>query len=141
LNCSIPPKPSEFGYFVAHTFEEKARSALSESLDAFVHLFAYVSFCIAICRAAEDPSSISLSTSTKPRWFLILSDPDSKIHPGFLQLLADSPIADFTTTPQRVGLIINVAQCSWLHLCPYMASECPSMVLLGFSPCLSTTSF
>jgi hypothetical protein len=135
LNCSIPLKPSEFGYFVAHTSEEKARSALSESLDAFVLLFAYVSFCIAISRAPEDPSSISLSTSTKPRWFLDLSDPGSKIHPEFLQRLADSPIADFTTTPQRVGLIINVAQCSWLHLCPYMwRANVPVWFYWGFPP-------
>lgn len=120
MNCSIPPKPSDFSYFDAHPSNEDARSALSESLDVFVLLFAYVSFCIAIRRAATDPSSISLSTSTKPRWFLDLFDPESKIHPEFLQLLADSPIADFTTTPQHLGLIINVARCSWLHLCPYM---------------------
>ena len=50
LTCLVPIKPSEFSYFMVHSFEEKARSAISESLDGFVILFAYLSFCIAICK-------------------------------------------------------------------------------------------
>jgi hypothetical protein len=96
LECSTPPNPSHFGYLKSHVKEHKARYALSQSLDAFVLLLAYVSFFIAICRAPEDPASISLMTSTKPRWFRELSD---RIHPEFFQFLADSPISGFTTTP------------------------------------------
>jgi len=44
----------------------------------------------------------------------------SRIHPEFLQLLANSPISDFSTTTNRVGAIINVAHCPWLRLVPYM---------------------
>jgi hypothetical protein len=102
LTCSPPSKPSDFGYFAAHSSEEEARSALSESLDAFVVLFAYVSFCIAICRTLDDPLSVSLSTA-KPRWFRDLSsNRHERFHPEWLQLLSDSPIVDFTT-PQRLG--------------------------------------
>ena len=120
LNCPVPPTPSQFGYSKAHSTKKKAWSALSESFDAFVLLFAYVSFCIAICRAPGDPASISLLTSMQPRWFQDLSAWKSRIHPEWLQLLADSPISDFTTTPQHLGTIINVSQCSWINLVPPM---------------------
>jgi hypothetical protein len=119
LHCSAACTPSEFRYSKGHSIEKKARSALSESIDAFV-LFAYVSFCIAICRSPDDPATISLSASTQPRWFRDLSARKSKIHPEFLQLLVDSPISDFTTTPQRLGSIINISQCPWMNLVPYM---------------------
>lgn len=39
LVLSPPAKPSDFSYFSAHSSEEKARSAISQSLDAFVILF------------------------------------------------------------------------------------------------------
>ena len=85
-------------------------------------LFAYVSFYIAICRSAGDPARISSSssTSTHPGWFQRLSLRQSRIHPEWLQLLADSPISDFTSTPQRVGAILNVSRCSWIDLVPNM---------------------
>jgi hypothetical protein len=104
-----------------------------------VILLAYVSFFIAICRASDDPTSISLSTSDleQPRWFHDLSP---EVKPECLQLLVDLPVANFSTTTQRVGTIINVSQCSWLHLVPYVESECPNMALLGYSPCLCTAS-
>jgi hypothetical protein len=35
---------------------------------------------------------------------------------SWLRLLADSPISDFTTTPQRVGANINASRCSWILL-------------------------
>jgi hypothetical protein len=135
LNCSPPPNPSNFGYFKAHSSKEKARSALSESLDAFVVLFAYVSFCIAICRTSDDPLSVSLSTA-KPRWFRDLSsERHQRFHPEWLQLLSDSPIADFTTVPQRLGMIINVARCSWLRLVPYMLkTNIPIWLYWGVPP-------
>jgi hypothetical protein len=137
LNCSAPPLPSKFGYFDAHSTEKKARSALSKSIDAFVLLFAYVSFCIAICRDSRDPLSISLSSSTKPKWFQELSARKNRIHPEFLQLLADSPISQFTsTTPQRLGTIINVSQCPWVHLVvPYLLkANVPIWLYWGIPP-------
>jgi hypothetical protein len=133
---SAPAKPSDFGYFRSHLSEEKARSAISESLDAFVILFAYVSFCIAICRAQGDPASVSLSTSkSKPRWLQLLSDKDSMLHPESVRLLADSPIADFTSGTQRLGAIINVSCCSWMHLVPYMMrANVPIWLYWGVPP-------
>jgi hypothetical protein len=123
FSCAAPPKPSHFGYSKEYRTESKARLALSDSVDTFVLLFAYVSFYIAICRdTSKDPTSISLSsaTATQPNWFQRLSERKSKIHPGFLRLLADSPISNFTTTTARTGSIINVSRCSWLSLVPYM---------------------
>ena len=113
--CLTPAKPSEFGYFKAHDSEDEARSALSKSLDAFVILLAYVSFYIALCSKRD-----AVSVSSKPIWFQVLSDRKDEIHPEWIQLLADSPIADFTTPPQRLGTIVNVSRCSWLNLVPYM---------------------
>jgi hypothetical protein len=120
LNCSVPPNPSQFGYLKGYSTEKKARAALSESIDAFVVLFAYVSFCIAICRNKGDPETVDLSLSKQPRWVQKLSHSQSRIHLEFLQLLANSPISDFSTASNRVGAIINVSQCSWLSLVPYM---------------------
>ena len=79
LVCSDPPKPSEFGYSKCYRTKVKARLALSTSLDAFVLLFAYVSFYIAICRSSDDLACISSSSSTsmQPRWFPW----QSRIHP------------------------------------------------------------
>jgi len=138
LNCSVSPSPSNFGYSKAYLTEKKARSALSESVDAFVLLFAYVSFFIAMCRVRDDPATVSLSpSSTNPRWFRHLSSQESRIHPEWLQLLADSPISDFTstTTPQRVGTIINVSQCSWIHLVPrILMANVPIWLYWGIPP-------
>ena len=138
LNCSVSPSPSNFGYSKAYLTEKKARSALSESVDAFVLLFAYVSFFIAMCRVRDDPATVSLSpSSTNPRWFRHLSSQESRIHPEWLQLLADSPISDFTstTTPQRVGTIINVSHCSWIHLVPrILMANVPIWLYWGIPP-------
>jgi hypothetical protein len=135
LDCPVPPSPSKFGYAKGYSTERKARLALSESVDAFVLLFAYVSFCIAMRRAPEDPPSISFSTSTKPWWYRELSARQSNIHPEFLQLLADSPISDFSTTPQRVGTIINVSRCSWIQLVPRMLkANVPIWLYWGIPP-------
>jgi hypothetical protein len=135
LHCSWPSLPSEFGYLKAHRTKAKAEMALSESRSAFELLFAYVSFCIAICRIVNDPVSVSSSTSVKPRWFQVLSNPKNKIHPEWLQLLVDSPIADFSTTPQRRGAIINVSRCSWIHLVPTMLkANVPIWLYWGIPP-------
>ena len=135
IDCSVPPNPSKFGYSKDYFTETKAQIALSQSVDAFVLLFAYVSFCIAICRVSDDPTSISLSTSTQPRWLQELSAPESKIHPEFLQLLMDSPIVDFTATPQRLGTIIDISQCSWINLVPCMINaNVPIWLYWGIPP-------
>src|SRR5271156_647664 len=135
LVCVTPNKPSEFGYFVAHSSEEKARSALSKSLDGFVILFAYLSFLIALVRSPDDPPKVSSTTTKKPRWLETLSHRRNRLHPQWIQLLADSPIADFTTGPQRLGAIVNVARCSWMHLVPYMLkANVPIWLYWGVPP-------
>lgn len=136
LNCSEPPKPSQFGYLKGYSTEKEARGALSESIDAFVVLFAYVSFCIAISRSKDDPDTVDLSLSVQPLWVRELSLKRSRIHPEFLQLLASSPISDFSTS-NRVGAIINVAHCSWLSLVPYMLwAKVPIWLYWGIPPAL-----
>jgi hypothetical protein len=138
LSVNTPSKPSDFGYFTTHPTEETARTALSQSLDAFVILLACVSFYIAISRIQGDPLSISSSTSeSKPRWLRDLADRKNRIHPEWLQLLADSPVANFTSGPQRLGGIVNVSRCSWLHLVPYMIeANVPLWFYWGIPPTL-----
>jgi hypothetical protein len=122
FSCSAPLNPSDFGYCKSYQTEAKARYALSQSLDAFVLLFAYVSFCIALCRESDDPVSISSSSSPsmQPGWFQHLSLKESNLHLEWLCLLADSSIPDFTDTSTRVGTIVNVSRCSWFVLVPFM---------------------
>jgi len=135
LDCSDPPSPLKFGYSKTYTKERKARLAISESIDSFVLLFSYVSFCIAMCRNTGDPASISLSESTQPRWFQVLSARRNRIHPEWLQLLVDSPISNFTTTTQRRGAIFNVSKCTWIHLVPRMLiSNIPLWFYWGIPP-------
>jgi hypothetical protein len=137
LNFSEPPKPTQFGYLKGYTTAKKARVALSESIDAFVVLLAYVSFCIAICRRKDDPGTVDLSLSEQPQWVRELSLKRSRTHPEFLQLLANSPISDFSAASNRVGAIINVAQCSWLSLVPYMlTANVPIWLYWGIPPVL-----
>ena len=134
--CS-DPNPSQYGYSKCHRTKAKARQAISNSLDAFVLLFACVSFHIAICRRSDDPARISTSSSpsTLPRWFQHLSLRQNKIHPEWLQLLADSPISDFTSTSQRVGAILNVSSCSWFDLVPNMLkANVPIWLYWGTAP-------
>ena len=59
----------------------------------------------------------------------------ARFHPEWLQLLVDSPIADFTTAPQRLGAIVNVARCSWLRFVPYMLkTNIPVWLYWGVPP-------
>ena len=76
LNCLMPPNPSQFGYLKGYPTEKKAHCALSESIDTFVLLFAYVSFCIAICRCKEDPDTVDLSLSKQWMIMNLTSDKD-----------------------------------------------------------------
>ena len=104
LNWSVPPNPSQFGYLKVHSTEKKARFASSESLDSFVLLFAYISFRIAICRAPDDPATISLSTSTQPRY-----------HP-----FDTFPLHESRLRPQSV--IFNAGSKHWCSSCYFVAT-------------------
>jgi len=135
LDCSAPRSPSDFGYSKNYPKERKARLAISESIDSFVLLFSYISFCIAMCRNPGEPAFVSLSESTRPNWFQVLSARQNRIHPEWLQLLVDSPISNFTTTPQRRGAILNVSKCTWIHLVPRMLqSNIPIWFYWGIPP-------
>ena len=98
-------------------------------------LFAFVSFCIAIDRAGEDPGPVSSLTPEKwLRWLQVLSERTSKVHPEWVQLVVDSPIADFTTS-QCLGAIINVFSCTWHHLVSYMLrANVPIWLYWGILP-------
>jgi pimeloyl-ACP methyl ester carboxylesterase len=51
-----------------------------------------------------------------PKWVKILTN-EAKIHPEWVQQLRDSPIANFTDSVPKVGVVIDVHQCKWLgHL-------------------------
>jgi len=102
-----------------------------------VLLFTFVSFCIAICRSSYDPASISSSSSTLtlPRWFQRSFFRQSRIHLEWLQLLADSSISNFITTPQRVSTVVNAHRRSWIDLAPFMLrANVPIWLYWGIPP-------
>jgi len=111
----IPAKPSLHGYFISHATREAATLAINNSVDGFVVYTAYISFLIALCQF----------TATTSIWHgfsieNLFINAGIKSHPEWISGLLQSGIGDFTTTRRRVGSIVNVDQCQWLNLVPYM---------------------
>jgi hypothetical protein len=111
----IPAKPSLYGYFISHATREAATLAINNSVDGFVVYTAYISFLIALCQF----------TATTSIWHgfsieNLFINAGIKSHPEWISGLLQSGIGDFTTTRRRVGSIVNVDQCQWLNLVPYM---------------------
>jgi len=67
---------------------------------------------VAICQFGIDPRS------STPSWHKRLARNDSCVHPEWLKLLSDSPVVNFDR--ERVGVVVDVARCDWIHLATYM---------------------
>jgi hypothetical protein len=121
-----PAKPSQYGYFIPHRTREEATKAINESIDGFIVFTAYISFIIALCKCA---ASIWQGFSIE-RLFISAG---IESHVEWISGLLESGIGDFTTTRRRMGSIVNVDQCQWLNLVPYMI-ECKVPIWLCWGP-------
>jgi hypothetical protein len=121
-----PAKPSLYGYFTSQATREAATVAINDSIDGFIVYTAYISFLIALCQCTAsfwDGTSIDK----------IFVNAGIKTHLEWISGLLQSGIGDFTTTRRRVGSLVNVDQCQWLNLVPYMI-QCNVPIWLCWGP-------
>jgi hypothetical protein len=121
-----PAKPSLYGYFIAHATREAATVSINNSIDRFIIYTAYISFLIALCQCT---ASFWQGSSIEK----IFMNAGIESHLEWISGLLESGIGDFTTTRRRVGSIINVDQCQWLNLVPYMI-QCKVPIWLCWGP-------
>jgi hypothetical protein len=121
-----PAKPSLWGFFIPHATREAATVAINNSIDGFVIYTAYISFLIALCQCT---ASIWQGSSIEK----LFVNAGIESHLEWISGLLQSGIGDFTTTRRRVGSIVNIDQCQWLNLVPYMI-HCKVPVWLCWGP-------
>jgi len=121
-----PAKPSMYGYFTSHATLEAATVAINNSIDGFVVYTAYISFLIALCQCT---ASIWQGSSIED----LFVKAGIASHLEWISGLLKSGIGDFTKTCRRVGSIVNVDQCQWLNLVPYMI-QCKVSIWLCWGP-------
>ena len=121
-----PAKPSLYGYFFPHATLEATTVAINNSIDGFVVYTAYISFLIALCKCT---ASIWQGFSIEK----LFINAGIESHLEWISGLLQSGIGDFTTTRCRVGSIVNVDQCQWLNLVPYMI-QCKVPIWLCWGP-------
>jgi hypothetical protein len=121
-----PAKPSVYGYFTSHATLEVATEAINDSIDGFIVYTAYISFLIALCQG---------TASVWQRFSIdqLFVKAGIESHLEWISGLLASGVGDFTTTRRRVGSIVNVDQCQWLNLVPYMI-ECKVPIWLCWGP-------
>ena len=121
-----PEKPSLYGYFVPHATCEVATVAINNSIDGFIVYTAYISFLIGLCQCTA-------SFWQGPSIENIFRKAGIEPHMEWVSGLLESGIGDFATTRRRVGSIVNVDQCQWLNLVPYMI-QCKVPIWLCWGP-------
>jgi hypothetical protein len=121
-----PKKPSLYGYFAPHATCEVATVAINDSIDGFIVYTAYISFLIGLCQCT---ASIWQGSSIED----IFKNAGIESHLEWISGLRESGIGDFATTRRRVGSIVNVDQCQWLNLVPYMI-QCKVPIWLCWGP-------
>jgi hypothetical protein len=105
---------------------EAATVAINNSIDGFIVYTAYISFLIALCQCT---ASFWQGSSIEK----LFVNAGIESHLEWISGLLESGIGDFTTTRRRVGSIVNVDQCKWLNLVPYMI-QCKVPIWLCWGP-------
>jgi hypothetical protein len=115
LECiwTIPEKPSAYGYFTAHDSEFKAFTAVKDSIRGFVLYSAYLSFLIGLFRCHRR-GFVPYTLTT------LLQDAPIYPPPDWASQLSDSGIGNFKSGRGRLGAIIDIPQCRWRNLIPFM---------------------
>jgi hypothetical protein len=112
---SIPEKPSAYGYFTAHDSEDKAFDAVKDSIRGFVIYAAYLSFLICLFKCHRRAGGWDYYTVST-----LLHDAQISPHPAWASDLEESGIGNFNNGRRRIGAIIDIPQCRWRNLIPYM---------------------
>lgn len=111
LSLTLPSLPTAFGYFKGYPTETDARKGLCLTLDAFIILFAYLSFLLSLLQF-----TINIGAK-EPSWLKYLRR-NKVIHEEWLKLLVESPLTDFSR--KRQGVIIDVVRTESVNLTKHL---------------------
>ena len=106
LDSGFFPLPRTYGYAREHKNEHVARKCAIRSRDAFAPLMAMCSFGLAFFHRR------TLPPDEEPLWVKTLLS-EGRVHPDWLHLFRNSPIADFSLS--RAGVIYDAATCPNPH--------------------------
>jgi len=106
--------PSHYSYDRAFVDKEELLATLESARRAFFIEMGRCSYALALTFDPKDPSA-------RPRWPEFLHK-EQRLEYAWLDMLQASPIAQFSTSNPRVGVIIHVAKCRWLEAIPVMVS-------------------
>lgn len=124
----IPEKPSHYGFFETHASQDLAYTAVKESIDAFVVYMAYLSFLVGLLQA--------LSTDWQtPSLLALLEQAHIPVHGVWAQDLYESGVGNIAVKRRRIGTFVDIPNCRWRNLIPYMMkSEIPFWFYWGSPP-------
>lgn len=107
----VPETPSTYGYFSPYKTEEEARDGIRKSIDSMAIYTAYLSFLVTLGQLYPASSQPPLS----------LEKLLSQISSGTaLVALNANAIGVIGCQQRRGGVIIDMFNCSWLNLVPYL---------------------
>ena len=109
LEFGFFPFPKSYGYLRTHRSEHFARKCAMRARDAFQPLMAMCSFMLSYQHGRVYPNG------QEPTWVKAILD-SNRVHPEWLQLFRDSPIADLSGRYPRVGVVVDISQ----GRCPYL---------------------
>ena len=132
-----PPKPGAGGYFDPASSAEEFRLKLKVSVDYFVVYTAYLSFLTAVCLFSPFCKDGAPSTLSE------LWEAANIAHsPEYQTALLESGIGAFNLDRRRIGLIVDVSECSWLNAVPiFIAARVPVWFYWANTQILGTKSW
>ena len=123
--------PSHYSYDQAFANKEELLATLESARRAFFIEMGRCSYALALTLDPNDPSAT-------PRWPEFLHK-EQRLEYAWLDMLQASPIAQFSPSNPRVGVVIHVTTCRWLEAIPVMVSlGIPFWLYWGPYPALYT---
>jgi hypothetical protein len=123
--------PSHYSYDKAFVKKEELLATLESARRAFFIEMGRCSYALALTLDPNDPSAT-------PLWPEFLHK-EQRLEYAWLDMLQASPIAQFSASNPRVGVVIHITKCRWLEAIPVMVSlGIPIWLYWGSYPMLYT---